>query len=170
MDYINEALNEFRRLAGLSDPRDSCSPVFESADSDQGPVTLFHLSNWGQLADAEPGQKLRMRPGPQGAEGKGVYFSAHHPVKASTAEGTHRTGDKGPKAVLEIEATSAKGWWRTKPAIARKFKRPVTWHTDGKDLDLHVTHVGVHPELGIPHIKAMVCWGDIYSRESRSIY
>lgn len=80
-----------------------------------------------------------MKPGSQHAEGPGVYFSQDVPVKVTTAEGTSQSG---ASAVIETEASSPSGWWRTKPNLARKFNRPITWHTDGKNLSCEVQSVG----------------------------
>ena len=96
---------------------------------------LYHITNWKDLATAKPGDVFTLKPGPQHAEGPGVYFSQDVPVKVTTAEGTAQSG---ASAVVETEVSSSSGWWRTKPGIARKFNRPITWHTDGKNLSCEV--------------------------------
>ena len=94
--------------------------------------SLYHISNWDGVAHATVGDQFVLQPGPQGAEGPGVYFSQDTPVRVTTAEGTQRTF--GTPTVVKVYVDSATGWWRTKPATARKFNRPITWHTAGKSL------------------------------------
>lgn len=106
---------------------------------------LYHITGWRDLAKKEPGDTFTLKPGQQHAEGPGVYFSQDVPVKVTTAEGTAQSG---AAAVVETEAFNAAGWWRTKPSIARKFNRPITWHTDGKPLSCEVQDVGEIPVTG----------------------
>lgn len=106
---------------------------------------LYHISGWGELSDAKVGDTFTLKPGRQNAEGLGVYFSEGAPVKVTTAEGTAQSG---ATAVVETEVSGTAGWWRTKPSIARKFNRPITWHTDGKSLSCKVESVGNIPVSG----------------------
>ena len=106
---------------------------------------LYHISGWGELSDAKVGDTFTLKPGRQNAEGLGVYFSEGAPVKVTTAEGTAQSG---ATAVVETEVSGTAGWWRTKPSIARKFNRPITWHTDGKSLSCKVESVGTVPVSG----------------------
>ena len=106
---------------------------------------LYHISGWGELSDAEVGDTFTLKPRRQNAEGLGVYFSEGAPVKVTTAEGTAQSG---ATAVVETGVSGTAGWWRTKPSIARKFNRPITWHTDGKSLSCKVESVGTIPVSG----------------------
>ena len=106
---------------------------------------LYHISGWGELSDAEVGDTFTLKPGRQNAEGLGVYFSEGAPVKVTTAEGTAQSG---ATAVVETGVSGTAGWRRTKPSIARKFNRPITWHTDGKSLSCKVESVGTIPVSG----------------------
>lgn len=92
-------------------------------------ATLVHVSGWTALAGLTVGAAFTLVPGSQCAEGVGVYF-AEGAARVSAAEGC-----KGqPTAIVELEASSSVGWWRTKAGIAKKFGRPVTWHTSGKSV------------------------------------
>jgi len=98
---------------------------------------LYHVSGWGKLSSASPGDTFTLRPGPQGAEGKGVYFSEEKP-RFSAAEGSKG----GVTGVVVIPCPeSAKGWSRTKNSICRKHGRPRTWHTKGREITLRVCQV-----------------------------
>lgn len=100
-------------------------------------TSLFHVSGWQHLATLRVGDSFTLIPGPQHAEGVGVYFSESAPVPTSTAEGA-RTG---VSAVVQITTSSSVGWWRTKASLARKFGRPRTWHSDGKQVLCRVVAV-----------------------------
>ncbi len=91
---------------------------------------LFHITSWtGVIA----GDTFVLRPGPQGAEGQGVYWSEDHP-RPTAAEGA--TGpDRFTIIAVEYPAT---GWWRTKAGIARKHNRPITRHSQGKCCECRV--------------------------------
>jgi hypothetical protein len=95
---------------------------------------LYHVSSHPTLVGIQVGDTFILEPGPQHAEGPGVYFSEAFP-RLTAAEGANRRGRTG---VVQIRADSAQGWWRTKNAAVRRFKRPRTWHTDGKSLRLEV--------------------------------
>jgi hypothetical protein len=90
-------------------------------------IRLYHV---GTIAPTGP--EIVLRPGPQGAEGAGVYFSEGEP-RFSAAEGARLAG---AAAVYVVRVTCANGWWRTKSGLARKFGRPRTWHTSGKAIRL----------------------------------
>ena len=125
---------------------------------------LYHITGWRDLAKKEPGDTFTLKPGQQHAEGPGVYFSQDVPVKVTTAEGTAQSG---AAAVVETEASSAAGWWRTKPSIARKFNRPITWHTDGKPLSCEVQDVGEIPVTGagtLPLLKSECSFSRVAAR------
>ena len=97
-------------------------------------MKLFHVSSHPNLKGASKGDIVDLSPGPQGAEGGGVYFSEGIP-RTTAAEGAAKHGQTG---VVVIEATTPKGWWRTKSSVCRKFGRPRTWHTSGKSIRLRV--------------------------------
>jgi hypothetical protein len=103
-----------------------------------GPVTLYHRSSLPGLESASVGDTFTLKPGSQGVEGRGVYFSEGRPVPPSTAEGTRRGQETG---IVCIRVTDKSGWWLTKGGNIRKFNRPRTWHTDGKSLLCTVTSV-----------------------------
>jgi len=98
--------------------------------------TLYHRSGWTALATAEAGDTFSLAPGPQGAEGVGVYFSEGSPVRLSTAEGSR----SGQTALIAMPAPARAGWWLSK-GNKTKFGKPRTWHTDGKTLAVVVRHV-----------------------------
>lgn len=114
---------------------------------------LYHVSGWELLATAGVGDVFTLKPGPQGAEGSGVYFSEAAPVAATTAEGTHRCGIA---AIVVIEVESASGWWRTKASLAKKFGRPRTWHSAGKNVECKV--VSINEKDGS---RLLVCLGEV---------
>lgn len=106
-------------------------------------MLAYHVSGWADLASAQCGTEFTLRPGTQCAEGLGVYFSETAP-RVSAAEGCCNN----PTAIIVIEVESSVGWWRTKPGIARKFGRPITWHTDGKSVTCKVEAVeGENPPV-----------------------
>ena len=94
---------------------------------------LYHVTGWDEVKTLEPGDALTLKPGTQNAQGEGVYFSENLP-RYTAAEGA-----KGnPKAVVEIVAENTEGWYRSKEAFAKKYNKPRTWHTKGKDIRLIV--------------------------------
>ena len=97
---------------------------------------LFHVSGYGELKDKEKGDSFVLNPGPQGAEGKGVYFAENDP-RFTAAEGAK----DGASAVVVIGADSKDGWWRSKGFVAKKFGRPRTWHSEGKDVRCTIKNV-----------------------------
>jgi len=100
-------------------------------------MKLYHVSGWDKLKFVSPGDVIRLNPGPQGAEGTGVYFSEGVP-RITAAEGA-RTGVTG---IIIIERpASTQGWYRTKNCICRKYNRPRTWHTVGKSIDIEVENI-----------------------------
>jgi hypothetical protein len=109
---------------------------------------LYHVSNWTALAVAKPGDKFTLRPGPQCAEGPGVYFSEGVP-RLTAAEGA---GREGLSAIVEIKCDNTDGWWRSKSCKSRKFGKPRTYHSYGKEIT--ITVVSVHYEFGCP---VLVC-------------
>ena len=100
-------------------------------------TSLYHISGWVHLATSKVGDVFDLVPGPQHAEGLGVYFAESTPPPASTAEGAVR----GVSAVVRISVETHAGWWRTKASLARKFARPRTWHSDGKTVACRVVSV-----------------------------
>ena len=133
-----------RVLAILKKP--SLPSQVKMASSGSAAFKLYHITGWRDLAKKEPGDTFTLKPGQQHAEGPGVYFSQDVPVKVTTAEGTAQSG---AAAVVETKTPSSAGWWRTKPSMARKFNRPITWHTDGKSLKCEVQGVGGIPVAGV---------------------
>lgn len=101
----------------------------------RGNHTLFHRSSSPDLLEASVGDLFTLKPGPQGAEGKGVYFSEDTPVRPTTAEGT-RGGKQ--TAIVEMDVDGVRGWWTSKGIKSTKFGKPRTWHTDNKDLQVRV--------------------------------
>lgn len=95
---------------------------------------LYHVSGWAALAAAQPGDVFTLLPGPQGAEGPGVYFSEGTP-RFSAAEGARH----GVAAVVVLEVQPPyRRWFRSKSSMCRKRNRPRTWHTMGRSLTLRV--------------------------------
>lgn len=100
-------------------------------------TTIYHVSNFEKLSSIDIGDTFVLYPGPQRAEGKGVYFSEEKP-RVNAADGCRY---KKPTAIIELEPSSAKGWWRTKPGIAKKYNRPRTWHSANRKLYLKVIDI-----------------------------
>lgn len=90
---------------------------------------IYHVSGWENLKFIIPGDIFSLLPGPQGAEGKGVYFSEGAP-RHEAAEGAQ----KGFAITVTIPTPPAKGWYRTKTAHCKKHFRSRTWHTQGQNL------------------------------------
>lgn len=115
-------------------------------------TVLYHISGWEELSSLTPGSRFILKPGSQSVEGKGVYFSADKPVPISTAEGS-----KGiPAAVVKIYVSNSRGWWRTKPGLAKKFGRQITWHSDGKEVACTVKDVN-HTMIAGKEIPVLSC-------------
>lgn len=91
---------------------------------------LYHVSTWKDLSSAKAGDSFILKPGPQGAEGPGVYFAEGKP-RPSAADATITSI---ATRTVAIEVESAKGWWRTKMGLCRKFGRARTWHSQGKEI------------------------------------
>ena len=102
------------------------------------PGYLYHRSNLEKLANVENGDKFVLQPGPQGAEGKGVYFSQDEVVRETTAEGTAR---KPQTAVVVIKTPLRDGWYVSKTGKTIKYGKPRTWHTENKTIDLQAVDV-----------------------------
>lgn len=107
-----------------------------SVERETNGVDLYHVTGWEKTGDLEPGDVFKLNPGPQGAQGKGVYFSEEEP-RFSAAEGA-----KGnPIAVIHIKGgLLSEGWYRSKAAHSRKFGYPRTRHTKGQSIELRVLH------------------------------
>lgn len=114
-------------------------------------TTLYHASSWGLLAGASTGQEFALVPGPQGAEGRGVYFAEGLP-RPSAADGLR---GESPQAIVAIQVADATGWWRTKAGIARKFGRPRSWHSDGKSVACRIVRREATPSGLVLHCE----WG-----------
>ena len=99
---------------------------------------LFHITTHPALKSPIIGQEFTLVPGGQCAEGIGVYFSEGQPVSLSTAEGTRQSE---PTGIVVIEVDSPSDWWRSKASKAKKFGKPRTWHTAGRDLPLTIRSV-----------------------------
>jgi hypothetical protein len=99
---------------------------------------LYHRSSMPTLKNIGTGDTFTLAPGPQGAEGKGAYFSQGTPVRPTTAEGTRETGQT---AVIVMQTPSREGWYVSKLGKTQKFGKPRTWHTDNKNLDLRVVDI-----------------------------
>jgi len=94
---------------------------------------LYHVTGWDEIKDLEPGDAFTLKVGEHNAQGEGVYFSETVP-RLTAAEGA-----KGnPKAIIEIVAQDVAGWYRSKNAFVSKYRKPRTWHTEGKDVHLVV--------------------------------
>lgn len=103
-------------------------------------MLLFHVSGWAELLAAHPGDIVTLLPGPQGAEGRGVYFSEGSP-RVSAAEGCARSGSD--PITLIVPAPSPQGWWRSKKSVCHKHGRPRTWHSAGREVRIAVISVDV---------------------------
>ncbi len=99
---------------------------------------LFHISGWEELKEKEIGGIFTLHPGPQGAEGKGVYFSEKQP-RFSAAEGAREKHF----TVVVIETNPSKDWWKSKSYVERKFQRPRTWHSEGKSLECRIEEIKI---------------------------
>ena len=109
---------------------------------------LYHVSGWDHLSSLNEGDSFILNPGPQGAEGPGVYFSENKP-RFSAAEGAV----EGISAVVFIKAPPPQDfhmWYRTKMAFVKKFNRPRTWHTKNKSIKLTIRSISY--ENDIPYL------------------
>lgn len=105
---------------------------------------MYHVSSFPALADMSVGDIFTLRPGPQGAEGSGVYFSESAP-RFTAAEGAQRSG---VSAVVVIPIPSRpKEWYRTKGSVLRKYGRPRTWHSKGSNVRCTVNHVQMENQV-----------------------
>jgi hypothetical protein len=118
-------------------------------------MKLYHVSGWDLLSTIKEGETFTLLPGPQGAEGKGVYFSEEEP-RPTAAEGAQNR----ITAVVVVFAGS-KGWWLSKSAKARKFEKPRTWHTQGKSLTCQAQQINqfLIGDQVVPHIICTWIWG-----------
>ena len=121
---------------------------------------LYHVAGIAPEGDA-----VTLVPGPQGAEGIGVYWAEGRP-RLSAAEGARRHG--GPVAIYAIErpTSGVRDWWRTKGAQVRRRGRPRTWHTRGRAIRLiGLRHVGDY--AGVPvYLAHSWEWADHYHRRA----
>ena len=108
---------------------------------------LFHISSHPKLKNIKKGDTFKLKPGSQGAEGFGVYFSEVKP-RPKAAEGANRTEKTG---IIQIEPESSKGWWKSKGFKTRKFGKPRTWHSDGKNIKCKVKEITVEGVLKCSH-------------------
>lgn len=97
---------------------------------------LYHVSGWEEIKDLKPGDALTLKPGEHNAQGEGVYFSEDIP-RVSAADNLTQN-QKSPSAIIEIIATNIEGWYRSKPELVKKYNKPRTWHSDGKEMRLVV--------------------------------
>lgn len=111
-------------------------------------MTLYHISNWEALKTAVVGETYVLRPGTQNAEGVGVYFSEGEP-RWTAAEGSVQ---KGVSAVIAIDTPlDATAWWLSKGGKARKFNKPRTWHSAGKNLAITIVSIDTINNLPLLH-------------------
>lgn len=99
---------------------------------------LYHVSGNQDLHNKSIGDSFTLNPGPQGAEGPGVYFSESQP-RFLAAEGANRTN--GAPTVITIQPDSKKGWWRSKNAHVKKYNRPKTWHSLNKSIEFTIADI-----------------------------
>ena len=99
---------------------------------------LYHRSSMPELKSIGVGETFTLTPGPQGAEGRGVYFSQSQPVRPTTAEGTRALGQT---AIIVMQRPAKDGWFVSKLGKTKKFGKPQTWHTDNKEISFKVTKV-----------------------------
>jgi len=100
------------------------------------PKKIFHISAWEELAGKKVDDVFTLNPGPQHAEGSGVYFSENDP-RFSAAEGVARAGNK-IAGVIVLEVESPQAWYISKNFVVKKFNRPRTWHTENKSIKCKV--------------------------------
>ncbi len=107
---------------------------------------LYHVSGWSELSVKSIGDQFILNPGRQCTEGSGVYF-AEGATRVSAAEGCQGN----PAAIVVIECTDDAGWWQSKAAKARKFKKARTWHSDGKRVECRVKSIEYKSEVPVLH-------------------
>lgn len=95
-------------------------------------VTLHHLTSWEDVSHAS---SFTLHPGPQGAQGVGVYWSVDRPVRPTTAEGLRVGGEMWNVVATDFPID---GWRKGKESLAKKFGKPVAWNSDGKNCLCHV--------------------------------
>lgn len=98
--------------------------------------TLYHVSGWSRLSSIQKGDAFTLLPGTQCAEGRGVYFSEGVP-RISAAEGARGV----PSVIICIEVEASLGWWRSKAAKNKKFRKARTWHSMGKGVHCFVDSI-----------------------------
>ena len=110
---------------------------------------LYHVSGSADLAALQVGATFTLRPGPQGAEGRGVYFAEG--VRLTAAEGA--AGCPAVIVAIAVADSQARAWWRTKPSVARKHGRPRTWHSAGADVRCEVVERDEWSDHGLPVLR-----------------
>lgn len=103
---------------------------------------IYHVTGWKDIIDLDIDDIFILIPGPQEVEGRGVYFSEDIP-RFTAAEGSKNK----PSAVVMLYPESDKGWWKTKSSIARKFSRPITWHSNGADVECTIFEISKIKEI-----------------------
>ena len=100
---------------------------------------IYHVSGWPQLSKLKIGDSFVLNPGPQGAEGKGVYFSEDYP-RLTAAEGA-----KGnPSAIIAVpKPLSKKEWFTTKPGLAKRY---MFHKINMKNLKTYLKNLGACPD------------------------
>jgi len=104
-------------------------------------TSLFHASSWGHLTTLAEGDEFTLNPGPQSAEGSGVYFSEGS-ERASASDSVYESGRHAATIVLEAEC--ATGWWRSKRSALKKKNRTRTWHSSCKAVKCQVLEIKGH--------------------------
>lgn len=100
---------------------------------------LFHCSSFH--FNLNVGDSVVLHPGTQCAQGRGVYFSEGEPDERAS-DSCYEAGESRTIFVLDVEASTSRGWWRSKPSMDKRKGRPPTWHSGGADILVCVT--GVH--------------------------
>ena len=104
-------------------------------------MKLYHVTGHRPFAFLKVGDVVTLIPGPQCAEGIGVYFSEGSP-RPSAADGAIQNG---PQATFAIDIEDDGLWWKTKAWRSRKLGKPRTWHTNGRAITLEILHVDDGP-------------------------
>lgn len=110
---------------------------------------LYHVTAWKDVVNLNIGDKFILIPGPQQVEGKGVYFSEDFP-RFTAAEGSKNK----PTAIIAIIPEYDKQWWKTKSSIARKYSRPITWHSNGANVECLITDILDYESIPILYCNA----------------
>jgi len=87
-------------------------------------MNIFHRTTWTGIDQ----EVFTLVPGPQAAQGIGVYWSVDHVAPINTAEGCR--GEEG--IIIVCDDYPADGWRKGKSSIAAKFGKPVAWNSNGK--------------------------------------